>query len=92
VISKVFTAASVLDVIRKVGVHRGRPVDEIAAARTRRNVPFAFVTGYGRANLPRRFSERRRASAAEPAGPIGSIAACSRTPGPFDIRGSPGNA
>ena len=33
----------------------GSPVDEIAAALTRRNVPFAFVTGYDRANLPRSF-------------------------------------
>ena len=33
----------------------GKPVDEIAAALTRRNIPFAFVTGYGRANLPQAF-------------------------------------
>jgi PAS domain S-box-containing protein len=31
---------------------RGEPVDQIAAALARRNVPFVFVTGYGRENLP----------------------------------------
>lgn len=30
----------------------GRSVDEIAAALTRRNVPFVFITGYGGAGLP----------------------------------------
>src|SRR5262249_52862506 len=30
----------------------GRPVDELVAALRRKNVPFAFVTGYGRAALP----------------------------------------
>ena len=33
----------------------GQAVDELAAALTRRNVPFAFVTGYGRQNLPESF-------------------------------------
>jgi CheY-like chemotaxis protein len=33
----------------------GRPVDEIAAALTRRKAPFAFVTGYGNESLPRAF-------------------------------------
>ena len=33
----------------------GKPVDEIAAALGRRNVPFAFVTGYDRAGLPQAF-------------------------------------
>jgi CheY-like chemotaxis protein len=33
----------------------GRSVDDIAAALTRRGVPFAFVTGYGRENLPQGF-------------------------------------
>ena len=33
----------------------GQPVDEIAAALTRRNIPFVFVTGYGRETLPRAF-------------------------------------
>jgi len=35
----------------------GRPVDDIAAALTRRNVPFAFVTGYGRESLPQAFAD-----------------------------------
>jgi two-component sensor histidine kinase len=33
----------------------GRPVDELASALTRRNIPFAFVTGYGREALPAAF-------------------------------------
>src|SRR5262249_12681676 len=36
---------------------RGEPVDEIAAALTRRKVPFLFVTGYGSENLPRAFGK-----------------------------------
>jgi CheY-like chemotaxis protein len=35
----------------------GRPVNEIAAALTRRNVPFVFVSGYGRAGLPAGFGK-----------------------------------
>ena len=35
----------------------GRPVDELAAAVTRRNIPFVFITGYGRASLPKAFSQ-----------------------------------
>jgi two-component sensor histidine kinase/CheY-like chemotaxis protein len=34
----------------------GNPVAEIAAALTRRKIPFAFVTGYGREALPRPFA------------------------------------
>ena len=34
----------------------GQPVDEIAAALTRRHVPFVFVTGYGPQGLPRAFA------------------------------------
>jgi PAS domain S-box-containing protein len=34
----------------------GKPVDAVAAALTRRNIPFAFVTGYGRESLPRAFA------------------------------------
>jgi PAS domain S-box-containing protein len=34
----------------------GSPVDEIAAALTRQEIPFAFVTGYGREALPRAFA------------------------------------
>ena len=33
----------------------GQPVDDIAAALTRRKVPFLFVTGYGREGLPQAF-------------------------------------
>ena len=33
----------------------GEGVDEVAAALTRKNIPFAFVTGYGRNSLPRPF-------------------------------------
>jgi CheY-like chemotaxis protein len=35
----------------------GNPVDAIAAALTRRKVPFAFVTGYGREALPAGFRD-----------------------------------
>jgi two-component sensor histidine kinase/CheY-like chemotaxis protein len=35
----------------------GHPVDELAAALTRRNIPFAFATGYGRSGLPAGFQE-----------------------------------
>src|SRR5690606_27173791 len=34
----------------------GQAVDELAAALTRRNIPFAFVTGYGRESLPTAFA------------------------------------
>lgn len=42
--------AAVLD-----GNLRGRRVDDIAAALTRRNIPFLFVSGYGRESLPPAF-------------------------------------
>jgi len=35
----------------------GHPVDEIAALLARQNVPFLFVSGYGRASLPASFSD-----------------------------------
>jgi PAS domain S-box-containing protein len=35
----------------------GHPVDELAAALTQRNCPFAFVTGYGRSALPLGFRD-----------------------------------
>ena len=35
----------------------GRPIDEIAAALSRKNVPFAFASGYGRKALPQAFQE-----------------------------------
>jgi CheY-like chemotaxis protein len=34
---------------------RGEPAGEIAAALTRRNIPFVFVTGYGASGLARKF-------------------------------------
>ena len=36
---------------------RGEPVGDVAAALTRRNIPFAFVTGYGRQALPESFGQ-----------------------------------
>jgi PAS domain S-box-containing protein len=36
---------------------RGRPVDELVAALTRRNIPFVFVTGYGPDALPQGFQD-----------------------------------
>jgi PAS domain S-box-containing protein len=39
-----------------VNLH-GKPADQIAAALTRRNVPFVFVTGNGREGLPRSFDK-----------------------------------
>jgi CheY-like chemotaxis protein len=36
---------------------RGKPAGEIAAALTRRKIPFAFVTGYGRQALPESFGQ-----------------------------------
>jgi signal transduction histidine kinase/DNA-binding response OmpR family regulator len=44
-----------LDVALLDGNLNGRPVDDVAAALTRRNIPFAFVTGYGRESLPQAF-------------------------------------
>jgi DNA-binding response OmpR family regulator len=35
----------------------GESVEELAAALTQRNIPFAFVTGYGREALPQGFRE-----------------------------------
>jgi len=35
----------------------GHPVDEIAASLSRANIPFAFVSGYGRESLPKSFDE-----------------------------------
>jgi PAS domain S-box-containing protein len=35
----------------------GERVDELAALLTRRNIPFAFITGYGREGLPEGFRE-----------------------------------
>jgi hypothetical protein len=38
-------------------ISRGLARDEIAAALTRHNIPFVFVTGYGREALPHAFRE-----------------------------------
>jgi PAS domain S-box-containing protein len=35
----------------------GRPVDELAIALTKKGVPFAFATGYGRDGLPKEFRD-----------------------------------
>ena len=40
----------------------GRQADELAVALTRKNIPFAFVTGYGREGLPAGFKEAARLS------------------------------
>jgi CheY-like chemotaxis protein len=45
----------ILDAALLDGNLHGSPVDEIAAALARRNVPFLFVTGYGRESLPQAF-------------------------------------
>lgn len=42
----------------------GKPVDAIAAALTRKSIPFVFVTGYGRESLPESF--RRAAVLSKP--------------------------
>ena len=44
-----------LDVALLDGNLHGRPVDDVAAALTRREVPFLFVSGYGKESLPRSF-------------------------------------
>jgi two-component sensor histidine kinase len=57
------TAAEALRIIESTSLDgamldanlHGQPVDEIAAALTCRNVPFVFVTGYGRDGLPSAF-------------------------------------
>ena len=36
----------------------GARIDPVAAALSRRNVPFVFVTGYGAGGLPREYAER----------------------------------
>lgn len=51
----------------------GRPVDEIAAALTRANVPFAFATGHDREGLPKSFAAVR--SLRKPFNPADVIAA-----------------
>ncbi len=63
VVASTGSASQALDIIESQpldaalldGNLHGRPVDEIAATLTRRKVPFAFVSGYGRESLPRTF-------------------------------------
>ncbi|EYD77297.1 signal transduction histidine kinase [Rubellimicrobium mesophilum DSM 19309] len=52
-------AESSFDVALLDGNLGGHGVDEIAAALTRRNIPFAFATGYGAEGLPRSFQQVR---------------------------------
>jgi hypothetical protein len=42
---------------RRCQSRRGRQADELAVALTRKNIPFAFVTGYGPEGLPAGFKE-----------------------------------
>jgi PAS domain S-box-containing protein len=49
-------ASTTLDGALLDGNLHGLPVDSIAAALTRKNIPFMFVTGYGRESLPPGFS------------------------------------
>jgi two-component sensor histidine kinase/CheY-like chemotaxis protein len=49
--------ASAIDAALLDGNLRGRPVDNIAAALTRRQIPFVYVTGYDRQSLPQGFGE-----------------------------------
>ena len=51
----------------------GKPVDEIAAAMTRRNIPFLFVSGHGREGLPQAFAHAP--ALAKPYGPDELISA-----------------
>lgn len=64
---------------------KGRPVDEIAAALTRRNIPFAFVTGYDRDSLPRAF--RAAPMVSKPFTPEELLAAAERLMSPSDELG-----
>jgi len=64
VVASTGSAEQALDIIKSRppdaalldGNLNGRRVDDIALALTRRNVPFAFVTGYGRESLPKAFA------------------------------------
>lgn len=49
-------AQSQFDAALLDGNLQGSPVDEIAAALTRAQIPFAFVSGYGKQNLPSSFA------------------------------------
>jgi CheY-like chemotaxis protein len=54
----------------------GNPVDRIAAALVRRQVPFLFVTGYGRESLPQAF--RNTAVLSKPFAQQQLVEACDR--------------
>jgi two-component sensor histidine kinase/CheY-like chemotaxis protein len=58
----------------------GHPVDEIAVALAKRNVPFAFATGYGRDGLPEGF--REALILAKPAAPEDVVATIARLVSP----------
>lgn len=52
-----FIANTNLDGVLLDGNLKGRPVDDVAAALAEREIPFVFVTGYGRDSLPATFRE-----------------------------------
>jgi AmiR/NasT family two-component response regulator len=52
-----FIAESQIDAALVDANLAGRPVDELAVALTKKGVPFAFATGYGRDGLPREFQD-----------------------------------
>jgi CheY-like chemotaxis protein len=53
-----FIASTELDAALLDGNLKGLPVDDVAAALDEREIPFVFVTGYGRDGLPATFRER----------------------------------
>ncbi|MGD9966004.1 MAG: PAS domain S-box protein [Hyphomonadaceae bacterium] len=55
--AKAIVAAGEFDAALVDGNLAGKPVDEIAVALAARNIPFVFVTGYGRDALPEGFDE-----------------------------------
>jgi CheY-like chemotaxis protein len=65
VVGSAGTAKEALNIIDHTPLHaalldanlRGQPVDEIAGALAARNIPFLFVTGYGRESLPQAFAK-----------------------------------
>ncbi|MBY0560477.1 PAS domain S-box protein [Hyphomicrobium sp.] len=65
IVAVIASAADALNVVKSErldaavldGNLHGKPVDEIAAALTRSNVPFVFISGYGRESLPRGFGD-----------------------------------
>jgi PAS domain S-box-containing protein len=55
--AKVLSAQATCDAALLDANLAGHRVDELAAILTRRNIPFAFVTGYGRDGLPETFRD-----------------------------------